>query len=602
MHANDLHSSSAPPPPPPPPHQPLELCQSPMLMLAIKTIESPCIDSGSTPSRRQLFDVPASTLNTALVDSPPSRAQTSSTSIFPPYSAGKLNLETVESAIEQQQPQQPRMELLMQVAEDSGKQKKKRQAPNPEKKSAYRGVSWQKTSKAWVGQYKSSGKTTYLGLFAHEQEAAKAYDLAVFVKGASATNASAAAPAPANNQFNFGIPTEHEVAKFKANNHIPEGRLGASMSKRADMDRRMDMRLARQSSSIATTSLPPTVETTLPVSIAFPTVVVQPLAPVAAAVTLVSDPDEEEDEGEDDGEEEEGEDDEGGGQQIPPPPPPRSFPSKPSLPTIAGGVSSAVSLGRTSDAAKCERGATSHYRGVSWYAARQIWKASIQVNRKKEYIGRFNTEEEAARAYNQRATELRGNEAILNLVPDTETRYPNGEEPDPALLLAETVKPPRRSSSSAGATAAKRKEEEACAAPITTVVPKRLKPTTDSLPPLPVPLPTASMFGTPRATKPTAQHINDAFSSATLDDDYLFFASPVPNSALPQIPASMLGMPRSSRPLSSSNHHNLHHSHHPSFTPLMVIDSPASSNKVVPFPFTPSGMDSTKVRKMAPFT
>lgn len=68
----------------------------------------------------------------------------------------------------------PRMELLMQVAESSDKQKKKRQPPNPEKKSSYRGVSWQKTSKAWVAQYKTAGKTTYLGLFQTEEEAARA--------------------------------------------------------------------------------------------------------------------------------------------------------------------------------------------------------------------------------------------------------------------------------------------------------------------------------------------------------------------------------------------------------------------------------------------
>lgn len=86
------------------------------------------------------------------------------------------------------------------------------------------------------------------------------------------------------------------------------------------------------------------------------------------------------------------------------------------------------SLNGSCDDVVCkERGASSHYRGVSWYAARQIWKASIQVNRKKEYIGRFETEEEAARAYNKRATELRGSDAVLNIVPDTVTRFPSAE-------------------------------------------------------------------------------------------------------------------------------------------------------------------------------
>jgi hypothetical protein len=68
----------------------------------------------------------------------------------------------------------PRIDVLMHAADCAEKQKKKRQPPNPEKKSQYRGVSWQKTSRAWVAQFKSNGKTTYLGLFATEQEAARA--------------------------------------------------------------------------------------------------------------------------------------------------------------------------------------------------------------------------------------------------------------------------------------------------------------------------------------------------------------------------------------------------------------------------------------------
>ena len=91
-----------------------------------------------------------------------------------------------------------------------------------------------------------------------------------------------------------------------------------------------------------------------------------------------------------------------------------------------------------------ERGASSHYRGVSWYAARQIWKASIQVNRKKEYIGRFETEEEAARAYNKRATELRGSEAVLNIVPNTVTRYPSAEMLANVMQLEEGTKRPSK--------------------------------------------------------------------------------------------------------------------------------------------------------------
>jgi hypothetical protein len=85
----------------------------------------------------------------------------------------------------------PRIDVLMQAAECSEKQKKKRQPPNPEKKSQFRGVSWQKTSRAWVAQYKSNGKTTYLGLFATEEDAAKAYVSALIESASSNTRTNA---------------------------------------------------------------------------------------------------------------------------------------------------------------------------------------------------------------------------------------------------------------------------------------------------------------------------------------------------------------------------------------------------------------------------
>jgi len=260
----------------------------------------------------------------------------------------------------------PRIDVLVQAAKCSDKQKKKRQPPNPEKKSKYRGVSWQKTSRAWVAQYKSSGKTTYLGLFGTEEEAARAYDVALFLKGGK--------------NLNFGPPAEEVVNQFRANGNVPPGRLGATVCKRPDE-------------------------------------------------------------------------------------PPR----KPKIVEMSEADSAAASAAQ---AAKADKGATSHYRGVSWYAARQIWKASIQVNRKKEYIGRFQTEEEAARAYNKRAIELRGQEAILNVVPNTRTRFPPGEPPKPidelkavkrarpnnkrpldVLVLPSTTVPTLADTSSAGAAA-----------------------------------------------------------------------------------------------------------------------------------------------------
>lgn len=77
---------------------------------------------------------------------------------------------------------------------------------------------------------------------------------------------------------------------------------------------------------------------------------------------------------------------------------------------------------------------TSQYKGVSWYSAREYWKVSIQINKHKTYIGQYNTEEEAARAYNEKirtAAEIEpdANKRINLLkrryeVPETETFYP----------------------------------------------------------------------------------------------------------------------------------------------------------------------------------
>lgn len=45
----------------------------------------------------------------------------------------------------------------------------------------------------------------------------------------------------------------------------------------------------------------------------------------------------------------------------------------------------------------------SKFRGVSWDKTRNKWKAQIQCNGKNRFIGRYSTEEEAAKAYNAEA-------------------------------------------------------------------------------------------------------------------------------------------------------------------------------------------------------
>jgi len=60
--------------------------------------------------------------------------------------------------------------------------------------------------------------------------------------------------------------------------------------------------------------------------------------------------------------------------------------------------------------------ATSRYKGVSWDASRQLWKAQIKKDYKGICIGRFQTEEEAAIAYNRKAKELFGEFAMENIL------------------------------------------------------------------------------------------------------------------------------------------------------------------------------------------
>jgi len=61
---------------------------------------------------------------------------------------------------------------------------------------------------------------------------------------------------------------------------------------------------------------------------------------------------------------------------------------------------------------------TSQYKGVSWYSKYQNWVAQIQVDRKGIRLGYFQTELEAARAYDAAAREYFGEHAALNFPVD----------------------------------------------------------------------------------------------------------------------------------------------------------------------------------------
>ena len=57
----------------------------------------------------------------------------------------------------------------------------------------------------------------------------------------------------------------------------------------------------------------------------------------------------------------------------------------------------------------------SKYIGVFLFKGR--WRAAIQNHGKRDYLGYFDTEEQAARVYNERCLETRGDLAVLNDVP-----------------------------------------------------------------------------------------------------------------------------------------------------------------------------------------
>ncbi len=76
------------------------------------------------------------------------------------------------------------------------------------------------------------------------------------------------------------------------------------------------------------------------------------------------------------------------------------------------------STGQQNQANQLPRAGTSQYKGVSWDASRQMWRADIRHNYKRLPLGRFSSEEDAARAYDTKAQELFGPHARLNLPPE----------------------------------------------------------------------------------------------------------------------------------------------------------------------------------------
>jgi len=63
------------------------------------------------------------------------------------------------------------------------------------------------------------------------------------------------------------------------------------------------------------------------------------------------------------------------------------------------------------------RGSASNFKGVGREGDSK-WRATVKMDDVNYYLGAFDTEEEAALAYNKKALELHGEFAYLNILPD----------------------------------------------------------------------------------------------------------------------------------------------------------------------------------------
>jgi hypothetical protein len=60
---------------------------------------------------------------------------------------------------------------------------------------------------------------------------------------------------------------------------------------------------------------------------------------------------------------------------------------------------------------------TSRYKGVHWHRSNKHWVAKLKMNGKPIHLGCFKSEVDAARAYNNSATQFFGAFALLNEIP-----------------------------------------------------------------------------------------------------------------------------------------------------------------------------------------
>ncbi len=67
---------------------------------------------------------------------------------------------------------------------------------------------------------------------------------------------------------------------------------------------------------------------------------------------------------------------------------------------------------------KPQEDCASQYKGVCWCKRRKRWYARIKLNYKNKWLGYFDNEADAAKAYNHAATEYFGEFKRLNIIED----------------------------------------------------------------------------------------------------------------------------------------------------------------------------------------
>ena len=67
---------------------------------------------------------------------------------------------------------------------------------------------------------------------------------------------------------------------------------------------------------------------------------------------------------------------------------------------------------------------SSRFKGVSYIYEKRRWKTTVYLGKTPKYVGLYDTEEKAARAYNDYVSKVTGKMIIVNDVPDTQTFIP----------------------------------------------------------------------------------------------------------------------------------------------------------------------------------